>query len=144
MEMEDKKSEAYRLACEMNQKIFAWCEEHNVYTFSDLIKHGSEMDPSWFTHLDGSLNGQTYVINHLFSMKEKADMAAARKRILGERTKRTILPCFCIDTGKHYKSVREAARDIHAMPLDVTKCCLGLTKTVKGLHFAYDLEAIKG
>ena len=90
------------------------------------------------------MNGQTYVINHLFSMKEKADMAAARKRILGERTKRTILPCFCIDTGKHYKSVREAARDIHAMPLDVTKCCLELTKTVKGLHFAYDLEAIKG
>ena len=143
MEMENKKSEAYQAACNRNQEIIDWCEKHQVFSFSDLVRNGGDMKPEWLKHLDNSLDSQIFIIRHLFYAKEKFEIAEARKRIFGDRKKRTILPCFCVETGTYYKSVREAARDAHVMPEDITKCCLGLQDTVKGNHYSYDLDAIK-
>ncbi len=44
---------------------------------------------------------------------------------------------ICLDTGKVYSCIKEAANDTGACRTGITKCCLGQRKTCGKLHWEY-------
>ena len=43
----------------------------------------------------------------------------------------------CVETGKVYKSIKEAAYDISGNPTGISAMLTGHLKSYKGLHFEY-------
>lgn len=48
--------------------------------------------------------------------------------------------CVCLETGKYYKNVKEAAKDTGICRMDISKCCRHINYYAKGLHWYYAVE----
>lgn len=63
--------------------------------------------------------------------------------LVGSKNKRS-KKVICIDNGKIYDSMNLAARDNNIDQGDISKCCFGKIKQIKGTHWAYYEDYLKG
>ena len=65
-------------------------------------------------------------------------MSEENKRKLAERCS---VPILCVETGKVYSSIAEAADAVGANKPNICNCCKGKRKTAAGYHWRYAKEA---
>lgn len=46
-------------------------------------------------------------------------------------------PVYCFETGKTYRSLSDAGKELNIKPCYISSVCKGKNKTVKGLHFKF-------
>ena len=65
--------------------------------------------------------------------------ARERQKITHPQTDRKKInkPVLCVETGVVYKSIKDAARQLNAHHILISKVCRGLRKTTLGLHFKF-------
>ena len=44
---------------------------------------------------------------------------------------------MCVETGKYYESISEAARENNQGRNKITMCCLGAIENLNGLHYKF-------
>lgn len=55
----------------------------------------------------------------------------------GQRNKWLHKGCICVETGKEYESLSDAARDIKSYTTRISYVCQNPESTTKGFHFRY-------
>ncbi len=75
-------------------------------------------------HIDGDTQNNQ-VSNLMWVTREEHRAIDRAKKVL------------CVETGKVYESIIEAARHIGACPSSITLACSGKQKTAKGYHWQY-------
>lgn len=81
---------------------------------------------------------KTYKNLHFIWANEKNEEKISE--IIKEHTKGIAKKVKCIETNKIYNSIKEASRDTLADASSISKCCNGIQKTAKKLHW----EWVKG
>lgn len=61
-------------------------------------------------------------------------MSEETKAMLVDRCRKEVI---CVETGKIYPSLNEAARAVGASPSNICNCCKGIKKTVSGYRWRY-------
>lgn len=74
--------------------------------------------------------------------KEKVSNGLKGKMV-GKKNVRSI-PVICLDTKIVYESMGIASRETHVYQSDISRCCSKKLKQIKGLHWMYYEEYLKG
>lgn len=59
----------------------------------------------------------------------------AEQNNYGTRTKRTMKPVKCVETGAVYESIKAAAAAVNGLPTGISNCLSGKAQTHKGYHW---------
>lgn len=105
---------------------------------------GKTLSEETKTKISESLKGESNPFwnkHHTDETKAKISKIHKGKKIPKEVRKRMseshFKPVRCVETGKEYPSIKEAARQLNLHEQNINACCKGRVKTTGGLHFEY-------
>lgn len=107
-----------------------------------ISKFSKGRSPSESTKALLSAAMKQYFVEHPEQRYERGKSFRGKKRgaefskKLGERKSK---PIICVETGKHYKSLVEAAAELGVQRTGITNVLRGRAKTCGGFSFAYDI-----
>lgn len=140
--MSEEKGTQYEQAVLMNKEILDWCKDNGVNPVKDFLAILEKENPEWAASLSKRRSKSlAYIMGQFANACYYERYLEGKSKALNGDTRVRRHPCICKETGAHYRSFREAAREMDLNSNDIRRCCYGALENIKGYHFVLAEEA---
>lgn len=134
--MSEEQGTRYEQAVLMNKEILKWCKDNGVNPVKDFLTILEKANPDWAVFLSKRRSRSlSYIMDRFANECYHERYLASKSKALNGDTKVRRHPCICKETGSHFRSFSEAAREMDLNSNDISLCCYDMLENVNGYHF---------